>query len=283
MQPAISVDEINDHEFLLFKKLIAQHIGVDLPPHKKHLLVNRLRMRLVACRCTSFLQYFQLISSKAGNHELRTALDLMTTNETYFFREAEHFTFLRKWLRSQQLKRCREVRIWSAACSSGEEPYSIAMVLEDYPLSWEVIGSDVNSRMIQTAKDGIYLDRRTEGMPNNYRDKYCREGTGDYAGYFRICPQLRSRMHFTTQNLTHAITAVDQPVDIIFLRNVMIYFDLAVRKQVVANVAQYLNLGGYLIVSHAESLHGVHPDFRLVQSGVYQLSATPTDRKHKQV
>lgn len=274
MQPAVDIEHISDLEFLLFKQLIAEKIGVDLPPHKKHLLVNRLRSRLTLCQCKTFSEYYEHIT-RTDKAELRNALDLITTNETYFFRESQHFAFLESWVQSQPQGRQRSIRVWTAACSSGEEPYSIAMTLANSAFNWEVLATDINRQVLQTAQEGIYLDRRTEGIPPKYRKRYCREGVDDYAGYIRICPQLRSKIDFQLQNLTQAITVAKQPFDIIFLRNVMIYFDIPTRVKVVSNIAPFIAPGGYLIISHSESLHGIHHAFDLVQPGVYQLTRHP--------
>jgi chemotaxis protein methyltransferase CheR len=186
-------------------------------------------------------------------------VDLLTTNETYFFREPKHFEFLRDEIVAKR-KAQGSFRVWSAASSSGEEIYTLAMVLADSlgNAPWEVVGSDISTRVLEKAATGHYSLARTEGIPPAFLQKYCLKGVRSNAGTFLIAPELRKRTHFCQINLTQPITADIGEFEVIFLRNVMIYFDADTKTKVVHHLLPRLKRGGHLVVGHSESLSGLN-------------------------
>ncbi|MCK0509622.1 CheR family methyltransferase [Aromatoleum buckelii] len=248
---------ITDREFSLFQQLVHQLAGISLSPAKKILLVGRLSKRLSHYGFDSFTDYYQLLTSGKQAEEVQQFVDLMTTNETYFFREPQHFDFLRDEI-VRGWPRGAPFRIWSGACSSGEEPYTMAMVLAEHlsHAPWEVFASDISRSMLARAATGIYPLERTEGIPPGFLRKYCLKGVRSQQGKLLVAPVLRERVRFAQLNLTAQIAGVGL-FDAIFLRNVMIYFDVETKRKVVENMLPSLKPGGYFIVGHSESLTGL--------------------------
>jgi len=261
---------ISDSEFALFKDFIYKHAGISLSAGKKTLVTSRLSKRLRHYSLKTFQQYFDLIMSPGHAKEIQTTIDLLTTNETYFFREKKHFDFLEqsflpKW------KPGKTLRIWSAASSTGEEAYSIAMMLEDKlgNRPWEIFGSDINSEVLTTARRGHYSMARIDGIPNNYLKSYCLKGVDQHEGTLLVTRALRDKITFSPVNLTKPLGDVGL-FDIIFLRNVLIYFDSATKEKIIKQLAEKLEPTGFLIVGHSESLKDVHPGLEMVIPTVYR-------------
>lgn len=249
---------LSDQEFALFQRLIYKIAGISLSDTKKVLLAGRLMRRLKHHQLSSFGEYYQLIASEQHPEELQTMVDLLTTNETYFFREPTHFDFLRNEIVAKR-NNPATFRVWSAASSSGEEAYSIAMTLaETIPSgAWEIIGSDISTKVLAAAAAGHYSLARTDGIPPGYMRKYCLKGVRSHAGTFLIAPELRKKARFFQINLMHPVEADIGDFDVIFLRNVMIYFDPETKTRVVHNLLPRLKKGGYLIIGHSETLTGI--------------------------
>ena len=259
----------NDREFKLFQQLILQRLGIHVPDQKKALVSNRLWKRLQARNMHRFQDYYELINRPDEHGELTHALELLTTNETYFFREPRHFDFMREQFLPEKRNQAN-LRIWSAACSSGEEIYSIAMLLTDQRNNgWELVGSDVNQTMLDKARNAIYHNDRAQHIPDAYRRRFCRKGTGPWAGHLRVIPELRQKIQLRRIQLHEPFPDIGR-FDLVFLRNVMIYFDDNTRGDVVRRVTEVLNPGGYLFVGHAESLHGLRADLKQVLPAIYQ-------------
>jgi chemotaxis protein methyltransferase CheR len=248
---------INDQDFSRFQSLLYKLAGIYLAPSKKVLLVGRLTKRLRALELDSFGDYYRLVASGEHPQELQTMVDLLTTNETYFFREPKHFDFLAGEILPQR-PRGAPFEIWSAACSSGEEPYTMAMVLAenlgDGP--WKIHASDISTQVLERARRGHYPLERAQGIPPALLRKYCLKGVREQAGTFLINRELRSRIQFRQVNLIEPPPAIG-PVDVIFLRNVMIYFDQDTKRKVVGNLLTRLKPGGWFIVGHSETLNGI--------------------------
>lgn len=263
---------LQPQEFKLFQAFILEEAGITLSDKKHTLVQTRLTSRLLQLKLGSFIQYYKLISGKSGAVEAQRAIDLLTTNETYFFREPKHFDALREIAKAATAQR-RALRIWSAASSSGEEPYSIAMVLDDLQgaLPWEVMGSDISSRMLNRARNGHYPDTRAAHIPLHYRRKYCLKGVGVEAGTLLVRPELRERVRFLHLNLVKPLVDIGD-FDVIFLRNVMIYFSLEQKQQVISRIARHLRPGGTLMIGHSESLQGIASEFQLVAPAIYRAS-----------
>lgn len=262
---------ITDQEFALFQRLIYKIAGISLSDAKKILLVGRLTRRLKVYEFSTFTQYYRMLVSGEHAEELQTMVDLLTTNETYFFREPKHFEFLR-----DQILRKRSspatFRVWSAACSSGEEVYTLAMVLtENLPNTpWEIVGSDISTQVLAKAASAHYSLARTEGIPPGFMNKYCLKGVRSQAGTFLIAPELRKRTSFYQINLMNPVDAEIGEFEVIFLRNVMIYFDPPTKAKVVHNLLPRLKSGGHLIIGHSETLNGITDRVQAVLPTIYR-------------
>ena len=257
-------------EFEQFRTWIHEVAGINLSEMKLALVATRLAPRLRHHRFQSYAEYFQLLTSGFQPAEPQIAIDLLTTNETQFFREPKHFDFLADRILPRH-PAGRMLRVWSAACSSGEEPYSIAMTfaarLGEAP--WEVFASDLSRRVLERAQAGHYPMARARSIPKALLPKYCLKGVGTQDGTFLVAPKLRARVHFAQINLNQPFPQVGE-FDVIFIRNVMIYFDMETKREVVARLVRQLKRGGYLFVGHSESLHGVTEDIDMVVPSIYQ-------------
>ncbi len=260
----------SDREFQLFQDLIQERLGIFLPEQKKALLSNRLWKRLVACQAKDYSDYYRLLQSPEGKTELELALELITTNETYFFREPKHFDYLRDEILPARRGKGR-FRVWSAAASTGEEPYSIAMMLKELcPADWELQCSDVNRTVLEQARIGIYPESRAKFIPPEYLRKYCRQGIGPEAGNIRVCKELRDLVSFFTLNLHEPFADIGK-FSLVFLRNVLIYFENENKTKILNRIADKLEPGGILFVGHSESLHGLCDRFVAVRPAIYRL------------
>lgn len=262
---------ITDREFSQFKELIYKLAGISLSPSKKALVSGRLAKRLQYHHLDSYSDYFSLLMSGEQPHELQVVIDLLTTHETYFFREPKHFDFLRDRLLPGHEAGSRPFRVWSAACSSGEEAYSIAMVLCDHlgGAPWEVVASDISTPVLEKARAGHYSLERTSGISREHLSRYCMKGVGAQEGSLLVERKLRERVQFHHVNLSAALPPLGQ-FDVIFLRNVMIYFDLETKRQVVARLVSLLRAGGHFMIGHSESLHGINEELLPVSPAIYR-------------
>ncbi len=250
---------ITDPEFDRLRGFFHTASGIRLADSKKVLVCGRLAKRLRHHGLGSYGDYLALIDAPGQDAERQLAVDLLTTNETHFFREPRHFELLREELARLERRPGRTaVRLWSAASSTGEEPYSLAMTLAetlgDRP--WSVFASDLSTRVLEDARAGIYGTQRASEVPRALAQKYLLEGFDEYAGQFRIDAALRQRVSFAQINLMEPLPPLE-PFDAIFLRNVLIYFDAAAKKRIVESVARQLRPGGLLFIGHAESLNGI--------------------------
>ena len=262
---------ITDQEFALFQRLIHKLAGISLNDTKKDLLVGRLGKRLRHYELPSFASYYRMLATGDHPEEVQRMVDLLTTNETYFFREPAHFDFLRDEIVARR-KHSAPLRVWSAASSSGEEAYSIAMLLADTlgDAPWEIVGSDICTRVLARAVTGHYGLARTEGIPPQYMRKYCLKGVRAQAGTFLIAPQLRQRTRFFQLNLMQPVDTAIGEFDVVFLRNVMIYFDPPTKARVVHNLLPRLRPGGHLIIGHSETLNGISDRLITVRPTIYR-------------
>jgi len=261
---------ITDQEFASFQRFIFEQAGITLSHAKKTLVGGRLAKRLREHRLSRYGDYLKLLLSGSRPDELQIAIDLLTTNETYFFREPKHFDVLRE-AAQQALDAGRPLRTWSAAASSGEEAYSMAMVLADVmgDANWEVLGSDISTRVLQCARAGHYLLERTENIPPAYLRRFCLKGIDEQEGTLLIDRALRQRVQFTQVNLNTPLPQLGS-FDIIFLRNVMIYFSAETKREVVARVLAHLRPGGLFCIGHSESLHDITRDVVQLRPAVYR-------------
>jgi len=267
--------ELSDTEFEAFQGFIYRTAGIALPHSKKVLVTSRLSRRLTQLRLPAYADYFNLVVGGQDPVETQHAIDLLTTNETYFFREPKHFDLLRR-VALQSRGRSDSFRVWSAASSSGEEAYSIAMVLAETlaALPWEVLGTDISHRVLEKAEAAVYPLERTDGIPPVLLKRYCLRGHGEYEGSLLVHRKLRERVQFQAANLNGPLPPLGR-FDVIFLRNVLIYFDPETKRSVVRRCASLLKADGLLLIGHSESLQGLDTGLCMISPSVYAL---PKDR-----
>jgi chemotaxis protein methyltransferase CheR len=261
---------LSDATFKRYSVWMEQNTGVSLPPSKKTLVQQRLHKRLVARNVDSLEVYYRLLTAPEEEAERRIAIDLLTTHETYFFREPKHFDWLQALLRRWPPK--QPLRVWCAASSTGEETWSLAMMLADalgIDGDWQLLGSDISDIAIDKARRAHYSMQRIEGIPAPYLRRFCLKGTGPHQGTMLIQRELRLRAEFALINLDKPLPAIG-PFDVVFLRNVMIYFKNETKVAVVERVLSRMNKDGWLVVSHSESLHGMQLPIKLEAPGVYR-------------
>lgn len=260
---------LTDPEFDMLRRLLHEAVGIHLTPEKKALVTGRLSKRVADLGLASFGEYFRRIGGADGE-ERQWAFNALTTNETSFFREAQHFSFLTQTI-LPGLPHGGGFRVWSAASSTGEEAYSIAMVLADRldPAPWEVVASDISTKVLDQARIGLYPMERARTIPKPYLRAYCLKGTGPREGSFRIDRRLREKVSFLQANLIGPLPELGR-FDLIFLRNVLIYFDPPTKRKVVDNLLPLLKPGGYLFSGHSESLTGLVDGLQPIKPAIYR-------------
>lgn len=269
--------EISDAQYRKLASLIYGLCGINLGDSKKELLKARLAKRLRATGYGSIKEYIHALESDPGGQELVDFLDVITTNKTDFFREAQHFDFLAGKILPQLDGLCGQsdpLRIWCAASSTGEEPYTIAMVLRDNQAHMgrrpvTLLASDISTQVLQTGRNGIYNMDRVAGIPHQTLTRHFQRGQRRWQGHVRVRPELRNMVDFKRINLMEPFN-FDRPFHIIFCRNVMIYFDKPTQQKLVQKFHQCLASGGYLLVGHSESLTGIDHPLKFVRPAVYR-------------
>jgi chemotaxis protein methyltransferase CheR len=261
---------MTDAEFAGFQRFIYAAAGINLSVGKKAMVAGRLARRLQVLGLGSFAAYSRLLESGTAREEAQTAIDLLTTNETYFFREPKHFELLHS-LAANAAASAQPLRVWSAACSSGEECYSIAMVLADRlgQTRWDVFGTDISARVLRRARTAHYPLSRAKLIPPGYLKRFCLRGTGEHEGTMLVERSLRGRVNFAQANLNQELPQIGS-FDIIFLRNVLIYFDAATKRDVVARVLTRLRNGGYFCIGHSESLNDIEDSLEQLAPSIYR-------------
>lgn len=271
---------LGDEEFDFIRHVIEQNAGIVLGPNKKQLVQGRLGRRLRELGLPSYRAYCDHVRD-AGPEELVSLINALTTNVTSFFREKHHFDALAQYMLPEAMTRnaaTRRLRIWSAGCSSGEEPYSIAMTAAGVLTSsvrWDfrILATDIDSDMVAFAKRGEYSLDRLGSMPEaQMRAGFDRTADGLAV---RVKPEIAALTRFAPLNLMGE-WPMRGPFDVIFCRNVMIYFDQVTRDRLLQRYAQMLAPGGYLCLGHSESIHGQHSDFKLVGKTIYRRTSGST-------
>lgn len=264
-------------EFRDFARLAEEQLGIKMPPNKRPLVQSRLLRRLRDLNLGSFSEYRDYLFSQGPESvERQQFLDVLTTNQTDFFRERTHFDFLINELAEKQP--AGKFRVWSAGCASGEEPYSLAITLSDHAQSspgfdFEVLASDISMRMLSFAREAIYPESRIVPVSMTQRKRHLTRGRGNMAGLVRICPELRAKVRFFQLNFMESSYPTRAACNVIFFRNVMIYFDKDTQRAVLGRLCACLAPGGLLFTSLTESLLGISLPVRQVAPGVYRLEA----------
>ena len=269
---------ITEAEFRRFQGLIYRESGIWLSQAKTALLVGRLAKRLRHHCLQSFRDYYRLVVESA--EERIQMLDAISTNETHFFREPRHFELLQKvifpeWAKDAECcRRPRRIRVWSAGCSTGQEPYSLAItLLAHFPPEhgWEIqiIATDISTKALEIAQRGIWPLGSAREIPEAYLKQFMLKGIREDAGKMKANPEIRALVRFFRLNLNDASYPFQGKFDLIFCRNVLIYFDRESRSRIISHMREYLSPQGYLFVGHAESLHGMSGTLRSVVPTVY--------------
>jgi chemotaxis protein methyltransferase CheR len=277
----LSLPAMNEAQFRRLGEFIYQVCGIRLNESKKVMLESRLSKRLKVLGMKSYKTYCEyLFSSDAKEDELIHMIDLVTTNKTDFFREPAHFDFLRRTalpelIRSHGAGTDRKLMVWSAGCSTGEEPYTLSMILSDYAYahrSYEyiILATDISTRVLDVARTGIYREEQIVPVPQDFRKKYLLRGKERHAGKVRIAPELRERVRFRRLNFMEGDFGMREPLDIVFCRNVIIYFDRPTQERLIDRISRHMIPGGYLFMGHSETLNGMHVSFESVAPTVYR-------------
>ncbi|MFB3818740.1 MAG: protein-glutamate O-methyltransferase CheR [Candidatus Methylomirabilales bacterium] len=270
-------------EFAALRDLVKAHTGIALSEHKRSLVASRLGKRLRALGLTSFRDYCAYLTGEEGVAERENFVNAITTNKTDFFREPLHFEFLRSRVLPDMRAAAartgsRRLRIWSAACSTGEEPYTIAITVREALESlaaWDVriLASDIDTQVLAQAEAGIYAAERTSGLRPDLLARHFLRGTGPRAGQVRIRPETGSLVTFRRINLLDSPWPIRTVFDCIFCRNVLIYFDKPTQRRLIGRFADYLTEDGYLFLGHSESLYGLSDRFTYLRNTIYRKAS----------
>jgi len=251
-------------EFTTLSAYIYDNFGIKLPPTKKVMLEGRLQKRLKASNFNTFKAYIDFLFSPEGKSEIVYMIDAVSTNKTDFFRESMHFDYLMDTVLADHIKQQRyeKLKIWSSAASSGEEPYTIAMCMEEFNkaknvnLSYSILGTDISVTILKKAIDAIYTPDRIENIPLSLKREYFLKSKNKQKPTVRVVSKLRNKVKYQRLNLMDTTYNVDNDFDIIFCRNVLIYFDKETQESVVNKLCSKLKKGGYFFLGHSESLIG---------------------------
>jgi len=270
---------LKDSEFQKFSGYVYDKCGINLHDGKKELVKARLGKILRQRNFRSFRQYYDYVVNDKSENELILLLDTISTNLTYFFRESQHFDFLKtkalpEIMNSKVSSGDNNLRFWSAGCSSGEEAYSIAIAINEAignMNKWKIkiLATDLSTKVLSKASAGIYEKKKIDSIPYELRRRYFQKGDNRWKGYFRVKQGIRKKISFERLNFKEEFH-FKTPFDVIFCRNVMIYFDNPAKEALVGKFFRNLSNGGYLFIGHAESFTGLKHPFKYIQPSVYQ-------------
>lgn len=267
---------LTEETFEGFRRLIYEVAGINLPSSKQTLVAGRLRQRIKSLDLNGYQEYYTLLTSAKGrfNGEIQIFINLLTTNETYFFREGQHFDYLTSEV-LPNIERNRPFRIWSSASSSGEEPYSVAMLLADklgFTGSWEVHATDISKAVLTHAEAGCYSANGIKGVSPDYQRRFLKKVVKSGDTYYEIIPELKRRVKFVHYNLV--TSPRPSPLfDIILCRNVLIYFDVETKQRVVDRLTDNLQVNGLLFTGRSETLSTIKSDLKMVQPSIYKKAS----------
>ncbi len=271
---------MTDADFTRLSGFIREHCGIKMPPVKKIMLEARLQKRLRSLGISSFREYFNhLVGAPEGVGELVHMIDCVTTNKTDFFREPVHFSHLTETVLPEFLRTGgaggRPFAVWSAGCSSGEEPYTLAMVLSEFQahhpaFRFSVLATDISTKVLEKARRAIYDEEGVETVPVPFKRKYLMRSKDRGKGLVRIVPELRSAVRFQRINLMDEHLLLPEPVDAVFCRNVIIYFERSNQERLLSRLCRSLKAGGHLFLGHSETIQGFGLPLLRMTSTVYR-------------
>lgn len=267
----------SDEDYAFIQQIVYKLSRISLGPQKKQMVVSRIAKRMRALGHHTIREYCDFLKKPSGRTELSSLIDVISTNHTYFFREASHFDYLtREILHKNRGARRGVFRVWSAACSSGEEPYSVAMILAEqsrieHGFDWQMEATDISSIVLAKAQAGVYPEASLSRVPEVLRKRYLQPQVAGET--WRVDPKLKKKIHFTRLNLFEIPDNFPNKFDLIICRNVMIYFDRPTREQLVNMMVERIIPGGTLFVGHSESLGGLKHNLKMVRPAIYLKSA----------
>jgi len=277
---AAEVGELSPKTFARFAQFITGELGIKMPESKLSMVQTRLLRRVRELQLNSVEQYSEYFFTSSNAQEREHFINAITTNKTDFFREAEHFDFLtRKALpslnRTAGYRPASRLTAWSAGCSSGEEPFTLAMVLSEYGLQhpgfdFAILGTDVSTRVLELARTGIYRESQTAPVPPELQRKYLLQGRDKSQCLVRVVPELRRKVTFHRLNFMDEDYGIGDMFHMVFFRNVLIYFDKPTQEAVINKICRNLAPGGYFFAGHSESLADLDTDLSCVQTAVFR-------------
>lgn len=272
-----SADRLSAKNFRRLSEFVSCYSGIKMPPGKQTMLEGRLRRRLRSTGFASLDDYCTYLFDNDGLETEAVALiDAVTTNKTDFFREPKHFEFLKRYALPALVRNGRtSLRLWSAACSVGAEPYTAAMIVADFaessgPLNYFVLATDLSTDVLAAARKGIYPASMLAPVPDDYVRRFVLRSSDPTSNLMRIAPALRSKVGFARMNFMDETYPIGEPVDVIFCRNVLIYFDKPTQAKVLSRLCDCLAPGGYLFIGHSESITGFNLPVRTVANTIFQ-------------
>jgi chemotaxis protein methyltransferase CheR len=266
---------LSDKEFLRLSNFIQSNYGIKMPPAKKSILQGRLHKRLRKLQITDFKTYVDYVFSEKGKDEIIHMMDVVSTNKTDFYREPVHFEILKEVILPDIYnKNIKKINVWSAGCSSGEEPYTIAIVLNDFKLKkqgfdYQIIATDISTQMLKTGADAIYPKERIEMIPLDIKKRYFLKSKDRTKPKVRIVKELRNKVKFQRLNFMDNIFKINESFDIIFCRNALIYFERQNQEAVINKLSNKLNTGGYFFLGHSESITNMNVPLKALQPTIY--------------
>ncbi len=274
--PGVLLSSLDDREFRRLASFIERELGIRMPDSKRVMLESRLQKRLRLHGFGSFREYVDYVFSDEGARtEMINMIDAVTTNKTDFFREADHFEFLK----SRVLPRMAEaggrtLTFWSAGCSTGEEPYTLAMVLEDFRtraarMDYHILATDISTRVLESASRAIYDLDKADPIPNDFKKRFLLRSKDRDRGEVRIRPELRFKVEFCRVNFMDETYPVPSGFDTVFCRNVIIYFDRTTQERILGHICAHIRPGGWLFIGHSETLTGMDLPLRSVAPTIY--------------
>ncbi len=269
---------ITDNEFIALSNLVYDKIGIQITDQKKTLLVGRLQKLLRAYKFKSFQEYYNYLTNEKSGKAISELANYISTNHTFFYREHEHFEFFYKYALpeiEQKLKKSKikDIRIWSAGCSSGEEPYTLIMLILEYfgkeykNYDAGILATDISEKALKYAIEGIYSDEKVSPLPDNFKNKYF---TKNSDGTWKIADGVKKEVTFRKFNLISEVYPFKKQFDIIFCRNVMIYFDDKTREKLVEKFYNFTAPMGYFFIGHSETLNRTKSQFKFIMPALYQ-------------
>ncbi len=256
---------LSERDFNRISTFIEKNYGIRLPAIKKAMVQNRLYKRLKATEFDTFDDYINHVFSEKGKTEIEFMVNEITTNKTDFFRENGHFDFLKNVV----IKNNNFFKIWSAGCSTGEEPYSIAMLMSENSKNYEILASDISSKALQKAKEAIFTPDKTKDIPEKLLKKYFTEKIYNKKITYKAKDILSKNIKYSQINLMNANYGIQNNFDIIFFRNVLIYFNPNTQKKILKNVISHLKTGGYLFIGHSEAIYDKTLTIENINPSVY--------------